>query len=266
MKDRSPKRIVCLTEETTELIYLLGEEDKIVGISGFTVRPEKARKEKPKVSLFTDASIEKIVELDPDLVIGFSDIQADIAADLIKRGVTVWVNNHRTIEEIKDMIVQLGALLNKRKEVELLVAGYERRIEEIKKISASYSNRPKVYFEEWYDPLISGISWVSELIGIAGGIDIYEENSKQSLAKDRIIANPDDVVEKDPDIILVSWCGKMFKKKRMLERKGWAQIEAIKQDNIHEIDSAIILQPGPAALSDGLEAVYSIIHDWTKKH
>lgn len=260
----SPQRIVCLTEESAELIYLLGEEEKIVGISGFTVRPERARKEKPKVSLFTDASIDKILKLEPDLVIGFSDIQADIASDLIKEGITVWINNHRSIEETMSMIWQLGVLLDQKEKTEELLRSYRSRIDEIKAISTAYEIRPKVYFEEWYDPLISGIEWVSELIEICGGEDIFK-NQRGSLAKDRIIEDHREVIQKNPDIILVSWCGKMFKKKKMLKRDGWDGIEAVKKNEIHEIDSAIILQPGPAAFSDGMEAIHQIISNWTKK-
>lgn len=265
MNTRSPQRIVCLTEESTELLYLLGEEDRIVGISGFTVRPKRARKEKPKVSLFTDASYYQILDLRPDLVIGFSDIQADIAAELIKRGVSVWISNHRSLEEIKNFIWQLGVWVERQKEVEALIRGYEERIHEIEKISKAYPKRPKVYFEEWFDPLISGIRWVSELIEIAGGEECFKELSKQSLAKDRIIADPNDVVKKDPELIMASWCGKMFKKKKLLARENWDMIKAVKEDEIYEIDSAIILQPGPAALSAGLEKVHSLIDNWVKK-
>jgi len=262
--DLSPQRIVCLTEESTELIYLLGEEDRIVGISGFTVRPEKARKEKPKVSLFTEASIQKILDLKPDLVIGFSDIQADIAQELIKQGVTVWINNHRSILEIKRMIFQLGSILGKVEEAQLLLAQYDKRITEIQKQVSLYPIRPRVYFEEWYDPLITGIQWVSEIIELAGGIDVYESNRYSSLAKDRIVEHQEEIIEKNPDIILASWCGKMFKKKKLIAREGWERIKAVQNDEIHEIDSAIILQPGPAALSNGLEAIHSIIDKWVK--
>ena len=215
MKDFRPERIVCLTEESTETLYLLGEQDRIVGISGFTVRPEQARKEKPKVSLFTDASIEKIVDLNPDLVIGFSDIQAEIAAQLIKKGLNVWISNQRSLEEIKAYIIQLGAWVGKLEEAKGLVNTYQNRIEEIKTITDGWGRRPKVYFEEWYDPLISGISWVSELIEIAGGDECFKVLSKASLAKDRIIADHQEVITADPDVILASWCGKMFKKNKI---------------------------------------------------
>lgn len=263
--DYYPQRIVCLTEETTELLYIIGEQQRIVGISGFTVRPKRARKEKPKVSAFIDANIDEIIQLKPDLVIGFSDIQADIAQQLIKKGITVWVNNHRTVEEIMKMIVQLGALVGRTETCLDLVHHYQKRIEEIKLISSTWSIKPKVYFEEWYDPLISGISWVSELVEIAGGIDLYAENGKQSLAKDRIIADPHEVLLKNPDIILASWCGKKFKSKRMFDREGWKEIKAYQNQEVHEIDSGIILQPGPASISEGVEILHHIFSEWNKK-
>lgn len=262
MIDFRAERIVCLTEESTETLYLLGEEDRIVGISGFTVRPEQARKEKPKVSLFTDASIDKIVKLKPDLVIGFSDIQAEIAAQLIKRGLNVWVSNQRTLKEIMAYIIQLGSWVGKKEQASELVNGYQNRLKEMKTITEAWDKKPKVYFEEWYDPLISGISWVSELVEIAGGVDCFGHLGKESLAKNRIIEDHREVVKANPDVILASWCGKMFKKKRMLTRKGWDEIKAVQDDQIFEIDSAIILQPGPAALSDGVEEIYAHLKAW----
>ena len=264
-KDFYPQRIVCLTEETTELIYLLGEEDRIVGISGFTVRPVQARKEKPKVSAFTNANIQKIIDLKPDLVIGFSDIQSDIAKKLIKKGITVWVNNHRSVEDIFKMMIQLGSLLGKQEEAIKLVNQYTKRIDEIKSMVSQWKNKPKVYFEEWYDPLISGIQWVSEIITLAGGVDVFQELSKESLAKNRIIEKHKEVVKRNPDIILASWCGKKFKKKKMLARKGWESIEAIEKDQVFEINSSIILQPGPAAVSEGLEIIFAIVKQWQEK-
>jgi len=264
--DFYPKRIICLTEETTETLYLLGAQDRIVGISGFTVRPKEARKEKPKVSAFIDANIDEILDLKPDLVIGFSDIQADIAKELISKGVTVWVNNHRSVEDILKMIVQLGSLVGKRKEAIALVTGYQQRILEVQQLVSSWNKKPNVYFEEWYDPLISGIQWVSELIEIAGGKDLFDEFRDKSLAKDRIIEYHQTVVDRNPDIILVSWCGKMFKPKKMFNREGWQTITAFEQNEVHEIDSSIILQPGPAALSEGLEQLHLIFSNWIKKH
>ena len=263
--DYFPKRIVCLTEETTELLYLIGEQGRIVGISGFTMRPKRARKEKPKVSSFIDANIDEIISLEPDLVVGFSDIQADIAQQLIKKGITVWVNNHRTVDEIMKMIVQLGALVGRTETCIDLVNHYEKRIAEIKQITQAWKVKPKVYFEEWYDPLISGIAWVSELVELAGGIDLYKENGQQSLAKNRIIENHQDVVEKNPDIILASWCGKKFKPKRMFEREGWKSIKATKENEVYEIDSGIILQPGPASVGEGIELFHGIFSNWVAK-
>lgn len=260
--DFYPERIVCLTEETTETLYLLGEEDRIVGISGFTVRPKRARKEKPVVSTFLDAQVDDILDLKPDLVIGFSDIQAKIAEELIAKGVSVWVNNYRSVDGIFKMITQLGSLVGKQKEAAVLIQGYQNRINSIQKEVAQWEKKPLVYFEEWYDPLITGIQWVSELIEIAGGEDSYSKNRNASLAKDRIIEKPQEVVDINPDIILASWCGKMYKPKRMFERENWKNIRAYQEDNYYEIDSSIILQPGPAALTDGLEAIFKHTKDW----
>ncbi|MEM1257207.1 MAG: cobalamin-binding protein [Bacteroidota bacterium] len=263
--DYGPKRIICLTEETTETLYLLGEEARIVGISRFTVRPKRARKEKSKVSTFLDAKIDEILDLQPDLVIGFSDIQASIAKQLIERGITVWVNNHRSVQGILEMMVQLGALVGKRKEAIALVHQIEKDILKIKQATANWSTLPKIYFEEWYDPLIFGIQWVSELIEIAGGIDIFRDE-RASLAKGRILENDSEVVQRNPDIILASWCGKAFKKKKMLERPNWKKIAAVKTDTVYGIKSEIILQPGPAAVTEGLHLIHRIIKDWKIKH
>ena len=260
--DHYPKRIVCLTEETTETLYLLGEEERIVGISGFTIRPLRARKEKPIVSAFTNANIDKIVALEPDLVIGFSDLQSTIAKELIEKGVTVWVNNHRTVHGIFAMIAQLGGLVGKSGKANELIHQYEMDIERIRAAGDNRRRKPKIYFEEWFDPLISGICWVSELIEIAGGIDIYKENRSASLAKDRIIADNNEVVERNPDIIIASWCGKMFKKEKLVTRENWGSINAVKNDFIFEIKSPIILQPGPAAVTDGIRAIATIVEKW----
>jgi len=264
--DYYPNRIVCLTEETTELLYLIGEQDRIVGISGFTVRPKRARKEKPKVSAFIDANIDEILALKPDLVIGFSDIQADIAQELIKKGITVWVNNHRSVEEIMKMIVQLAALVGRTETGLDLVHHYQKRILEIQQITAQWKTKPKVYFEEWYDPLISGIQWVSELVELAGGIDLFVENGRESLAKNRIIEHHKEVLTRKPDVILASWCGKKFKPKRMFEREGWKDTPAFQKNEFYEIDSGIILQPGPASVSEGLEIMHKIFSDWIQKY
>jgi iron complex transport system substrate-binding protein len=260
--DNFPKRIVCLTEEPTETLYLLGEQERIVGISGFTVRPLQARKEKPIVSAFTSANIEKIIALKPDLVIGFSDIQAGIAKELIACGITVWINNYRDVNGIFDMMIQLGSLVGKAGRASELVNGYEKDIEEIYKTGNAEDIKPKVYFEEWFDPLISGIGWVSELIELAGGIDIFRENQTASLAKDRIIADKNEVVERNPDIIIASWCGKKFKKEKLVSRENWDRINAVKNDFIFEIKSSVILQPGPAAVTEGIRQIAAIIHQW----
>ena len=261
-EDLAPQRIVCLTEETIETLYLLGEQDRIVGISGFAVRPPQARKEKPVVSVFTDASIDKILALHPDLVIGFSDIQAGIAKELIAKGVTVWINNHRTVQGIFQMIMQLGSLVGKHEAAASLIEQYKSGITAVQEQAARFSTKPRVYFEEWFDPLISGIGWVSELVELAGGVDVYKEFQGSSLAKDRIIADMSDVVQRNPDIIIASWCGKMFKKDRLISRQGWDRIEAVKNDFIFEIKSSLILQPGPAALSEGLPQIAAIIRKW----
>ncbi|MEL6192825.1 MAG: cobalamin-binding protein [Bacteroidota bacterium] len=261
-EDFFPKRIVCLTEEPTETLYLLGEEDRIVGITGFTVRPKRARKEKPKVSAFTSANIDQILALQPDLVIGFSDIQAEIARELIAKGITVWISNYRSVEEIYKMIVQLGSLVGKQNEAISLVNQFQDVITKNCASNQHKAVKPKIYFEEWYDPLISGIRWVSELIELAGGIDVFSEFQTTSLAKDRIIADQAEVVRRNPDIIIASWCGKKFKKDRLVNRKNWDQITAVKNDYIFEIKSDIILQPGPAAVSEGVQEIISIIEKW----
>jgi len=260
--DFFPKRIICLTEEPVETLYLLGEQDRIIGVSGFAVRPPRVRKEKPIVSTFTDADIDKILALQPDLVIGFSDIQSGIAKELISKGITVWINNYRTVDGIFSMIGQLGSLVGKSDKAKGLVDQFRKVIEEINKESQQREHKPKVYFEEWFDPLISGICWVSELIELAGGIDIYKEKQNASLAKDRIISNHNEVVERNPDIIIASWCGKKFKKEKLVSRENWNKINAVKDDLIFEIKSPIILQPGPAAVTEGIKALADIINAW----
>jgi len=257
-----PKRIICLTEEPVETLYLLGEQDRIVGVSGFAVRPPGVRKEKPVVSTFTDAEIDKIIKLKPDLVIGFSDIQSGIAKELISKGITVWINNYRTVEGILNMIGQLGSLVGQAGKAMGLIDKYRRGIEEINHRAQKKKHKPKVYFEEWYDPLISGICWVSELIELAGGVDIYKERQNASLAKDRIIPDKNEVVKLNPDIIIASWCGKKFKKEKLVARENWNKINAVKLDFIFEIKSPIILQPGPAAVTEGINAIAGIIDAW----
>ena len=262
MKSIYPERIICLTEETTETIYLLGEQKRIIGISGFTVRPPIARKEKKKVCTFIDANIDEIISLDPDLVIGYSDIQADIALKLIKRGITVWINNYRDINGIFKMIGQIGMLVNQIEKSTNLIKDIKANLEVVKKKVKSFKIKPKIYFEEWYDPIITNIQWVSEIIELCGGKNIFPASKKESLAKDRIIKNSDLVIEKNPDIILVSWCGKQFKKERLVNRKGWDKINAVKNDNVYEISSDIILQPGPASLTEGVNIIFNIIKEW----
>ena len=254
-----PQRIVCLTEETTETLYLLGEQDRIVGISGYTVRPARARKEKPRISAFTSAKIDAILALKPDLVLGFSDMQADIAAQLIRKGINVMVFNQRSIDEILDMIRCLSRLVDNQCGGDALIARLTQNLNQIKKQASQFTIRPKVYFEEWNDPLISGIRWVSELIAIAGGIDCFEELSKFPDAKSRIIADSSAVVQANPDIIIGSWCGKKFQSDTVKSRTGWQQINAVKYDHVFEIKSPLILQPGPAALTEGVEQLAAIM-------
>ncbi len=253
---RLPQRIVCLTEETTETIYALGESDRIVGISGYTVRPSIARKEKPKVSSFISANLDKIIDLKPDLVIGFSDVQAEIASNLIKRGIQVLFFNQRSIDEIFQMILILGSIVNKYKLAVDLIDNYREKINKSKKRKLQYS--PKVYFEEWDDPMISGIGWVSELIEIAGGVDIFSKLRLKKSAKERFVKSKM-VIDENPDIIIASWCGKKVNKERIISREGWNKINAIKSNRIYEIKSSIILQPGPACLTDGLNKLIEII-------
>ena len=251
-----PRRIVCLTEETVETLYLLGEQDRIVGITGYTVRPPQARREKPRVSAFNSANIEKIVALKPDLVLAFSDIQADIVADLIRRGIAVHAFNQRTLAEIFAMIRTLGALVGAAERADALARSFEERITAA--CASRPAHRPKVYFEEWDDPLISGIAWVGELIEAAGGVDIFPERAIGRAAKDRIVTAAD-VVARAPDIIIGSWCGKKFRPEKVAARPGFETIPAVRTGALHEIKSTLILQPGPAALTDGLDALRRII-------
>jgi len=257
-----PQRIVCLTEEPCEVLYALGEEHRIVGISGFTVRPARARKEKPKVSAFTSARISEILKLRPDFVIGFSDIQADIARELIAAGVEVWISNHRSVAGILDYIRRLGALVGASEKAEDYARRAEAHVEAVRERAAGLPRRPRVYFEEWDTPMISGIQWVAELVRIAGGDDVFPELAGQSLAKNRIIADSDEVIRRAPDLILASWCGKKFRPEKMAARPGWGAIPAVRNGQLREIKSPIILQPGPAALFDGLDALHSTISEW----
>ena len=263
--DHYPQRIVCLTEEPTEVLYALGEEHRIVGISGFTVRPPRARKEKPKVSAFTSAKIGEIMKLEPDLAIGFSDIQADIARELIKCGVEVWISNHRSVDGILAYIRRLGAMVGASAKAEAYAQRAEQHIADIRASVAALPRRPKVYFEEWDEPIITGIRWVADVIGIAGGDDCFPELAREPLAKQRILANGDEVIRRAPDIILGSWCGKRFRPERVAARPGWETIPAVIHGDLYEIKSPIILQPGPAALFDGLDAIHRIILGWSAR-
>jgi len=257
-----PERIVCLTEEPTEVLYALGEQDRIVGISGFTVRPPRARQEKPRVSAFTSAKVEQILALRPDLAIGFSDMQADIAQALIRAGVEVWISNHRSVDGIIGYVRRLGALIGASQEADRYAAGLEEHVTEIRRAAAHLTRRPKVYFEEWDEPQISAIRWVSELITIAGGDDIFPERAAASLGRDRIVADANEVIARAPDLIIGSWCGKKFRADKVAARAGWDVIPAVRDAQLHEVKSPLILQPGPAALTDGLDALHAIIARW----
>lgn len=266
MSNLFPQRIVCLTEEPTEWLYLLGEERRIVGISGYTVRPPQARLDKPRVSAFLSAKIDKIVALKPDCVIGFSDLQADIAAQLIRTGVQVTIFNQRSVAEIFSMLYQLAAMVGQAEQGMQRIMAMQQRLTDISQAAAALKRRPRVYFEEWYDPHISAIAWVSELIGIAGGDDCFPELACQPMGKDRIIADGADIVARNPDIVFGSWCGRRFRPAHVLARPGWPEVNAVKTGQIFEIKSADILQPGPAALTDGVEQLHRIIMAWGAAH
>ncbi|MEL6958708.1 MAG: cobalamin-binding protein [Pseudomonadota bacterium] len=257
MRKFPPERIVCLTEETVETLYLLGEENRIVGVSGYAVRPKRVRKEKPRVSAFTSADIPKILALAPDLVLTFSDLQADIATELIRAGITVMAYNQRDIAGILAMIRHLGTTVGQGQRAARLADHYEQRLATI---SAQASQRPrlKVYFEEWDEPMISGIRWVSELVEIAGGQDVFPDLARQGAAKDRFVT-PDQVIAAAPDVILASWCGKKVRPEKIAARPGWDTIPAVRDNRIIEIKSPLILQPGPAALTDGLDAILAAL-------
>ena len=260
-----PERIVCLTEETTETLYLLGEDWRVVGISGFTVRPPRARREKPRVSAFTSARLERIVALQPDLVLGFSDLQAEIAAALVRAGLEVHIFNHRSVADILRMIRTLGGMIGCDGKARALTAKLEAGLEEVRAGSVALPRRPRVYFEEWDDPLISGIRWVSELIELAGGEDCFPELARQPLGRDRIIADPVEVTRRAPDIVLGSWCGKKFRPDALAARPGWSALPAVRDGYVREIKSSLILQPGPAALTDGVRAIQSVITEWAER-
>ena len=261
-----PQRIVCMTEETTEWLYLLGQEQRIVGISGYTVRPRRARDEKPRVSAFTSAKIDKILALRPDCVLGFSDMQADIAAELVRRGVQVTIFNQRSVAEIFSMLFQLAAMVGEAEQGAQRIAQMQADLramqaDVVAKVAAG-ARRPRVFFEEWDTPHISAIRWVSELKGMAGGDDCFPELARESLGKNRIIADGAEIVRRNPDIILGSWCGKKFRPENVAARTGWEAVNAVRHQQLFEIKSPDILQPGPAALTDGVQKMHQIILRW----
>ncbi len=262
----APKRIVCLTEEATEWLYLLGEEARIAGISGYTVRPRRAREEKPKVSAFLSAKIEKILELQPDCVFGFSDLQADIAAELVRRGVPVTIFNQRSVDEIFAMLYQVAAIVGRADDGLALLGKMRARLDGIARAASALPRRPRVYFEEWDEPRISAIRWVSELVGIAGGDDCFPELAREPLGKNRIIASDDEIIRRNPDIVIGSWCGKKFRPEKVAARPGWDAVAAVQRGQLFEIKSADILQPGPAALTDGVEQLHRIVMAWGNGH
>jgi iron complex transport system substrate-binding protein len=259
-----PERIVCLTEETVETLYLIGEERRIVGVSGYAVRPPQVRREKPRVSAFISADFEKIIALKPDLVLVFSDLQADIAAELIRRNIAVHAFNQRDVAGIFAMIRTLGALVDAPDKAEALAGSLEDRLDQVRERAALLPRRPRVYFEEWDEPMISGLKWVSELIEAAGGIEVFPAVADNKNAKDRIVA-ASAVIEAAPDIIIGSWCGKKFVPAKVKAREGFATIPAVRDGELHEIKSPLILQPGPAALTDGLDQLVRIVNGWASR-
>ncbi len=253
-----PERIICLTEETVETLYLLGQQDRIVGISGYCVRPPQARRDKPRVSAFTSADMPKILDLNPDLVLSFSDLQADIVAGLIRQGIAVHAFNQRSLAEIFDMIHMLGALVGAAERAHRLVEELTANLVDSRRRSAQLPRRPKVYFEEWDEPMISCIRWVSELIETAGGVDIFADRASGKSARERFVS-PEEVIERQPDVIIGSWCGKKFQPRKVAARPGFDRIPAVRNGALHEIKSPLILQPGPAAMTDGLRAIERIV-------
>jgi len=249
---QGPTRIVCLTEEPTEILYALGEHDRIVGISAYTVRPAEAKRDKPVVSAFIGGSIAKITALRPDLVIGFSDIQARLAADLIAENLSVLIFNQRTIDEILEVVLAIGRLVGQELRAHRLIDGYLRNLERAASSAATLGHRPRVYFEEWDEPMISGIRWVSELIEIAGGVDVFADRSHGKLAKERF-TSAEEILARDPEIVFASWCGKPFDRGQFVARPGFSGLSAVQSGRVHEVPPEIVLQPGPAALTDGLD-------------
>lgn len=261
-----PQRIVCLTTETVEVIYALGEQDRIVGISGYTVFPKEARKEKPKVFAFTSGDLNKILAVDPDLVLTFSNLQADISRELIQAGVPVYAFNQRSVDDILAMIATVGRLVGAEDKALALVAELEALIDAVRAEAVLLPRRPKVYFEEWDEPPISGIRWVSEMIAIAGGEDIFADRAREQSAKGRIIADPLEIVRRAPEIIIGSWCGKHFRPERVAAREGWQAVPAVTGEQIHELKSAVILNPGPVAIREGLPALLKLFQGWAQTH
>ena len=264
MPARYPERIVCLTEETTETLYLLGEERRIVGISGYTVRPARARREKPRVSAFLSAKNDAILALKPDLVLGFSDLQADIGRDLAKAGLNVVLFNQRSIDEILSMVLVLSSMVGATDRGQKLIDQLQRNLDEVRAAAERLGKRPRVYFEEWDEPMISGIRWVSELVSIAGGDDVFTELSCSQAATGRIVTS-DAVLAKAPELMIASWCGKKFRPERVRSRAGWNGVPAVRDGELHEVKSAEILQPGPAALTDGVRRLQAIISGWGER-
>jgi len=257
-----PQRIVCLTEETTEWLYLLGEQERIVGISGYTVRPKQARRDKPRVSAFLDGKIDRIVALEPDLVVGFSDMQAALADKLIRAGLNVLVTNQRSIAEILATLRLVAGLVGRSEAGEGWIATCAARHREIEAAAARWPRRPRVYFEEWDEPMISAIGWVSELIAVAGGDDVFAELGRKRMGRERVIADATEPPRRAPDIIVGSWCGKKFRPEKVAARPGWSGVPAVRDGALHEIKSCDILQPGPAALTDGLEQLHRMFARW----
>lgn len=267
--DFRPQRIVCLTTETVEVLYALGAQDRIAGISGYTVRPPQARKDKPKVFAFTSGDLGKILAVEPDLVLTFSNLQADIARDLIKAGVPVLAFNQRRVRDILAMVDTLGRLVGEEARATELIARLQADIDRAREAAgeliARAGRRPRVYFEEWDEPMIAGIGWVSELIAIAGGEDCFAERAREHAAGARIIADPQEVIARAPDLIIGSWCGKHFRPERVAVRDGWQDVPAVVHGEIHEIKSAVILSPGPVAISEGLPALSVLLEAWASR-
>lgn len=259
-----PERIVCLTEETTEWLYLLGEEARIVGISGYTVRPRRARAEKPRVSAFLNGKIDQIVALRPDLVIGFSDMQAALADQLIRAGLNVLITNQRSVAEIFATLRLVAGLVGAAEKAEAWIRAVQARHAAIAAVAAGWPRRPRVYFEEWDEPMISAIQWVSQLISVAGGDDVFPELATQAAGRHRVLADPLAPAQRVPDVVFGSWCGKKFRPEKLVARPGWAAVPAVAHGRVYEIKSCDILQPGPAALTDGLEQLHRYLAAWAQ--